>query len=180
MKIKRVIARSVSFGLFMSVVLGLFFGFREGITFGMFVGVANALNLEVFEYRSSKRFEMMKYEMSRTLNIIYDDSVASHSKRSRAVSGWLFLTDTELMFKLLRPDLADQEISIPLNKILKISTANNFGIIPNGIVIETTDKKSERFILYDRNIWLQRIQQAYEHAIEAPPKEEIGIEQHES
>jgi hypothetical protein len=143
----------------MAVVFWLLFGFIIGTIAGISAGLIFALILAIFEYIISRRFAFVKQEMSKRLEILYDDS-ANRFKGKEAVGGWLFLTIEEIIFKPHGLNMQNQEAVIPLNTILEISKVNTLGIIPNGILIKTSENDVERFVVNNRKIWIQRIMQA--------------------
>jgi hypothetical protein len=74
------------------------------------------------------------------------------------VGGWLYLTETRLVF--IKLGLRAQEpVSIPLSQIVGVEPCLTLFIIPNSLRIRTKDAE-ERFVLSDRQGWVAAITKA--------------------
>ena len=156
--IKTFVLSAVSFGILMSIAFWVIFDLTTGIIAGILAGISFALIITIFAYIQTRKFELIKQELSRDYEIIYDGG-ANHFRGKEAVGGWLFLTSTELIFKSHGFNIQNQKTIIPLNNILEVTKVNTLGIVPNGLMIRTNNK-SERFVLHGRGVWIQKIKQA--------------------
>lgn len=147
------------FGIIMAIVFSLQSGVVIGSISGIIAGMLFALLIALFMHYQSKKFQMIKQEMSKEYHVIYDGG-ANHFKGREGVGGWLFLTDTELIFKSHQYNFQNHELIIPYHDIAGITKKNNLGLVPNGIVIQTKHGKAERFVVNSRDIWIQKINQA--------------------
>jgi len=155
---KKFLLLSLSFGVPMSFLFILMYGVF-GILSGIVSGLLFAALMTLFLNTQSKKFELIKQEMSKSNNILYDGA-ANHFRGKEAVGGWLFLTDKAIIFKSHGYNVQNNEMVIPLENVNHIIRTNNFGIVPNVIMITTSTNQAERFVVHSREIWIQKITQA--------------------
>lgn len=118
-----------------------------GVTFGFF--------LSIFVFFQTKGFKRLKHEIVGDSNLIFDGG-ANHFMGKESVGGWLYLTDKELIFKSHSFNIQKHTSVIDINQIAEVKPSLTLGIVPNGLNIITT-KSEERFVVFDRKIWIQKI-----------------------
>lgn len=145
------------FGVCMAFVFSIMHGIIIGIISGFSAGILFATIITLFMYYQSKKFQLLKQEMSKKFAVVYDGG-ANHFK-GESVGGWLFLTEKEIIFKSHKYNIQNHELIIPYHDIVGITKKNNLGLVPNGIAIQTKCGKTERFVVWGRDIWIQKIKE---------------------
>jgi hypothetical protein len=85
---------------------------------------------------------------------------ASYKKGLANVGGRLTLTDKRLVFKPHALNLGGREQSYPLEDLGAILFPNTMFFIPNGLTLVLKDGRRERFVVYARKEWLEKIKDA--------------------
>ncbi|MCL6614153.1 MAG: hypothetical protein K6U03_06010 [Firmicutes bacterium] len=140
----------------MGVVFSSLHGVFAGITIGVISGVLYGILLSIFMKKMKKKFEQNKPQIV-TDKVILMEGPTNHFKGLEGVGGWLFLTSKELIFKSHSMNIQNHELVIPLDKIKDVKAVRTLGIIANGLEITTTEHKSERFVVNNQSIWVQKI-----------------------
>lgn len=78
---------------------------------------------------------------------------ANHFMGSEGVGGKLFLTNKRLRFKSHSINIQVHELSIPLNRIVKIEKVRGF-LAFNQIGVFLKDGSVEKFVVYNRDAWI--------------------------
>lgn len=91
--------------------------------------------------------------------ILLKEGRANHWKGIEAVGGRLFLTDHRLVFKPHSFNIQIREESISLDQIVSIKPNRTFFILPNQISVELANGKEERFVVWNRKKWMEKIEQ---------------------
>jgi hypothetical protein len=150
-----------TFGL----IIGLYIGIKNNHMMGIFVGAFAAVIFggisSIFVYFQSLKFRKKGSEIVGIKPII-NSGGANHFVGSESVGGWLYLTIDELLFQSHRYNIQNHKTAIPLEQIIEIKPSLTKGIVPNGLEI-TTIGGVERFVIYKRNEWIQKINEAIEH-----------------
>jgi hypothetical protein len=66
------------------------------------------------------------------------------------VGGVLYITDRRIRFESHRWNGRTGPTEIPLDVVTAVRPANNLGLIPNGMLVETEEGKSYRFVVWGR------------------------------
>ncbi|MGR9048682.1 GRAM domain-containing protein [Halobacillus faecis] len=85
------------------------------------------------------------------------EGAADLFKGVEAVGGKLYLTRNALIHRPHKVNIQSEETMIELKDIAEVTIRNTWHIIPNGIIVKTTDSKKYRFVLYKRKIWMEKI-----------------------
>ena len=91
--------------------------------------------------------------------IIVKEGRANHWQGIEAVGGRLFLTDHRLVFKPHRFNIQIHEESISLDQIVSIKPGRTFLVLPNQISVELSNGKEERYVVWNRKSWIEKIEQ---------------------
>jgi hypothetical protein len=87
------------------------------------------------------------------------ESGANHFKGAEAVGGKLFLTTKRLVFKSHKYNVQVHELSISLPDIDRVDKYKTLGVLNNGLSVETTDHKIEKFVVEQIDEWVNRLAQ---------------------
>ena len=82
---------------------------------------------------------------------------ANHFKNIESVGGNLYLFSDKIQFKSHSINIQTHELIIDLKQIREVSFYNSLGLVPNGLLIETIDGKTEKFVVNDRKVWKEKI-----------------------
>ena len=94
---------------------------------------------------------------------ILKEGPANHFKGIEAVGGTLYLTDRRLIFKSHAVNVQAHEESYPLGSIVAVKPRNTLGIVPNGLAVTLADGRQEKFVIWGRQDWMNKIMQARPH-----------------
>ncbi|WP_027964035.1 PH domain-containing protein [Halalkalibacillus halophilus] len=83
--------------------------------------------------------------------------VANLFKGIEAVGGDLYLTNHALIHRPHKMNIQSGETKIDLSNITEVTTRNTFFIVPNGLHVKTTDGKSYKLVVKDRDSWMDKI-----------------------
>lgn len=150
------------------IIAGTVFTAVQFIYFGFTIGLIGAL---IFAPISGVLFGFVLYLFSKSKRIhnqtqividmdqhIIKSGAANHFKNAEAVGGRLYLLSDRLTFKSHKLNLQNHELEIPLTHITQVSTFNALGFIPNGIVIQTMDNQTFKFVINGRKEWVELLQ----------------------
>lgn len=154
--------RSVVFGIPYGLFMGLFFAFMFGgeklwlgLLAGLLFGPAMACFVEFFSRR-----QKTKLQSQRTLPAdepVIWDGPANHFVNGEAVGGWLTLTGQRLLFQSHRSNIQNHELSIPLENIDEVGQRLTWGLIGNGLLVQTVAGDEERFVVEGNRKWVALI-----------------------
>lgn len=82
---------------------------------------------------------------------------ANHFRNGEAVGGKLYLLTDKLHFKSHKFNFQNHEYVMKLREIKEVGYFNTLGIISNGLYI-TTNEKTEKFIVENRQLWFEEIE----------------------
>ena len=149
--IKSFLMTSIPFGIIMSLIFAFNSDWSLAIYTGLMGGVFFGLAIAIFSnsqwVEDSSRPEIPIDEQ------IIKDGPASHFKGFENVGGWLFLTDSRLIFKSHSFSFQNHELSIPLNEVVDAQSVLTMKLIPNGLKVEMRDGHSERFVVEGSREW---------------------------
>lgn len=131
-----------------AIVMGVLCGITCAILFGLLIFI--------FLMIQAKSFSKVRKELSQHHEIIYDDG-ANHFAGKEAVGGWLFLLSNSLYFKSHGINIQNHILAIPLNTIKSVTRCRISKIANNGLLIETVDGNSEKYVVNNPNLWIEQI-----------------------
>jgi len=82
---------------------------------------------------------------------------ASHKRFIETVGGFLYLTKTQLLFVPHRFNIQVKPLSIALSNIQNVSTGKSLGLVPNLLIVETNENKTEKFLVFEHEKWVEII-----------------------
>ena len=92
----------------------------------------------------------------------YDDIIchgyANHFKSWESCGGYLYLTNSKLIFKSHKFNIQNHEFILDLSEITNIEPDSN-SLFQNSIIIYTKNK-SEKYVVRDREFWIEHIKSA--------------------
>ncbi len=133
-----------------SIALAAFLFVVAGLPFGLAMGLFGAYQ--------ERRFLAM--------DLVPDDEIlvhqggANHFVGLEGVGGWLYLTDRALRFKSHEINIQRHEFAIPLQDISEVIPCRTAGVFPNGLLVNTNNGRSERFVVAGRRTWSSAITKA--------------------
>jgi hypothetical protein len=89
--------------------------------------------------------------------VIIKEGPANHFKGAEAVGGKLYLTNQRLFFKSHTVNVHVHEESYRLEDITSVRLRNTLGIVPNGMAVLLKDGREEKFVVYGRKDWMEKI-----------------------
>lgn len=84
---------------------------------------------------------------------IVHDGAANHWRRGRSIGGRLWLTTAGLLFR----SHVGNEYRIELAQIKAVWPVRSLYIVPNGLIVATTDGAQQRFVVWKHRAWAERI-----------------------
>jgi GRAM domain len=91
-----------------------------------------------------------------------------------AVGGKLFVTDRRIRFESHPLNVQCGATEILLSEVKAVSRCTNLGWLPNGLLVETTEARTHRFVVWNRQQLLGLIQMAMTktqaHGSQAPDR----------
>ena len=69
------------------------------------------------------------------------------------MGGKLYLTSKRLVFKSHKLNLQNHQFSVGIAEIQSADRSKTFGVVDNGILVRTTDGKTERFVVQQPAEW---------------------------
>lgn len=121
------------------IFAGIIFGFVASYVFNFF-----------WDYNPLKEANYNKSEL-------IHKGLGSHKRFIENVGGFFYLTKTQLLFVPSRLNIQVNYLSIPLSDIKSVSVGNHIGLIPNLLIIETNKDKTEKFLVSEREKWVELI-----------------------
>ncbi len=99
-----------------------------------------------------------KIETHANESILFDTE-ANHFKGIEGVGEKLYLTNKRLVFKSHKFNIQNHEISINLPDIDKIDRYKILGLSDNGLLVSTTNNKTEKFVVQAIEEWLNQLEE---------------------
>lgn len=145
------LAFGIAFGAFMgfrsgNLILGAVSGLAGGVLFGVAIGA--------FVRRQTENFTAQ--DPTAPGERLLKQGPANRLLRGESVGGFLYLTDSRLLFRSHTYNVQVHEWSIPLAGIRDVQPSMTAVVIPNGLRLVTTDGE-ERFVVDDRKGWAKAI-----------------------
>jgi hypothetical protein len=138
-----VISNSIKIILFITLISAL----STGITFSFIIYIALKISAQKPKNFGINEKDILVFgRANHQLNLIYR-------------GGQLILTQKELIFTPSNLNLHKDILRIPLDSIQALIEKNFYLIIPTGLYIELKNGDVERFVINERQSWLQEINQ---------------------
>ncbi|MBO9673649.1 MAG: hypothetical protein J7577_09395 [Sphingobacteriaceae bacterium] len=149
------------FCLFFGIALTFLYDLRaalimgpiSGLVFGLFMGF-----MLYFFSKSKKVNDQTKLEGVNESEIMYAGA-ANHFVKREAVGGALYLLNDRLIFKSHNLNIQNHTLSIKIDNINDLIFFSPLGIVKNGLQINLKDGTIEKFVVNNRDIWKQYIEQ---------------------
>lgn len=154
--LKTFFSAGVPFGIMMGLFKGIINGLYSGIFFGIFTGLIFGIGISIFLQNQKKKFKNISADVTKGKTIIMEGG-ANHFKGVEAVGGWLYLTSDEIIFKSHAYNVQAHQTTIPLDQVVKVKTVATLGLIPNGLLITINNGSIEKFVVNNRNNWIEEI-----------------------
>ncbi|MBN7811777.1 hypothetical protein J0A68_12535 [Algoriphagus sp. H41] len=137
--------RSIYSHLFQGVVFGFFVGF--GLPY--FARKLGPSHLE--KIGNSIKPDLAENER------IEVEGPANLFRGIEGVGGKLFLTNEKLTFKAHKLNIQNGQTTIDYKQITEVSRRKTAKLLDNGIRIKTADGKKHDFVLGERDLWIEKI-----------------------
>ncbi|MCU4164308.1 hypothetical protein [Carboxylicivirga caseinilyticus] len=154
--IKNSAIAGIVFGVLFGTFLGLFFDIKTGIIFGLISGLIFGVTIYLFITSKTVK-KQTQIAITEDTEIIHSGG-ANHLKNGEGVGGKLYLLKDNLQFKSHQFNVQNHSLSIDLKDITEISFYNSLGIIPNGLIVHTSNGIHEKFVVNGRRIWKEEIE----------------------
>jgi hypothetical protein len=153
---KSVLMAGAPFGFMMGIFFIFVQGFYLGTISSIFTGVIFGLIMGIFILIQKKKALSKAVEITKGKTILMNGA-ANHFLNKESVGGWMYLTVDEIIFKSHSANIQVHKTIIPLAQIIQVKAVMTVGIIPNGLLIVTKGGKEERFVVNDRNRWIESL-----------------------
>jgi hypothetical protein len=151
---KRFLQGAIPFGLCVALLYLGTGGWLNALFLGLLGGVLFGLALAAFVTQAVKRSATPAFA---THEQVLKDGPANHFRGLAAGGGWLFLTDSRLVFKTHPVNLRRYEFSMLLADIAAAQSAFTLWVIPNGLCVVTQSESNEHFVVDQRDEWSKAI-----------------------
>jgi hypothetical protein len=161
---KKAIITSVPFATIMTIFF--YFFNSKGTVSAIIAGLLSAAIYIVFLrlmarllYNNIKKLVLLKpYDNE---EIIFE-SPANHFMNKEAVGGLLCFTNQRIVFQSHNLNIQNDKWEIKTTDITRVSENKKWGIIPNGLLIETGKKNPEKFVVDEPDKWVRLLNQIIE------------------
>lgn len=137
-------------GLILDVIAAVLFGAACGLVYGLIMGS--------FMETKAKEFAPMRENYIAQRRLFFDGP-ANHMMGKEGVGGWMFLLNDTLYFKSHQQNVQVHELEIPLVNISKVECTKR-GIHNTGLDVTLMDGTVEKYVVNDREVWVQKINEA--------------------
>ena len=143
-------------GLPFGILMGIFYSFQSGwkggALAGLFSGVLFGLMMAGFV-----KFQSRKFTQNRPLSAD-EKLIKEGSANHQGTGGWIYLTDSRLIFVSHKINIKNEELSIPLSEIVSIEKGRSLGIFPNRLILNLKNGRAEKFVFQDAKNWIHQIE----------------------
>lgn len=133
--------------IFISAIVAVFCGATAGFLYAWTVG----------KFANSKWVDKQTMITAEPGENILFDTPANHFKGIEGVGGKLYLTNKRVVFKSHKINFQKHQLSINLSDIIKVDRYRPLGIANNGILIKTSGNKTEKFVVEQRDAWMDHL-----------------------
>jgi hypothetical protein len=151
-RLKMAVQTGVPFGLAMAG----FFSWQHGAPLGPVLGIVTGVlfGTALSAFAGSKAVAQGSLAELDPGEIVRHEGPANHFTPGDSAGGRLYLTDHRLYFKSHGFNLKDHTLSLPLDDIAGARAGRTMGVIPNGLLVERRDGRTERFVVGGRAAWM--------------------------
>jgi hypothetical protein len=151
-------------GLLYGIPMGLFFSYQSGgylsgmttgILAGLMFGPAFTWFMRRFVQKQTTRFNVERPDFGDESVLI--EGPANHFKGLEGVGGYLWVTNRRVHFASHKINIQVHTWTVSLDDIRSVQAVKTFGLIDNGLTIETASCGKERFVVNNSNKWAQII-----------------------
>jgi hypothetical protein len=160
LRLNVVLMTGVPFGVLMSLYLLWHLGTDDAaraIGYGAAAGFLFGAILDRFIARQGTPLidegPLARHEGERVLLV----GAANHFLRGEGRGGKLMLTERRLIFTSHGKNFQNQGLEVPLAEIVSCRPRRTLGIIPNGLEVVRASGQVERFVVWNRQVWADRI-----------------------
>lgn len=149
------------FCLFFGIALTFLYDLQKALIMGPISGLVFGLFMALMLYffsKSKKVSDQTKLEGVNESEIMYAGA-ANHFVKREAVGGKLYLLNDRLIFKSHNLNVQNHTLSIKIDNINELIFFSPLGIVKNGLQINLKDGAIEKFVVNNRDIWKQYIEQ---------------------
>lgn len=140
------------FGILMGIFYSFLYGWENGAWAGLFAGVLFGLILGLFVSYQSRKFTQNRPLREDEKPV--KEGPANHQGNG----GWIYLTDSRLVYVSHKFNLNDHELSIPLSDIAAVEKGRSLGVIPNQLLLNLKNGKTEKFVVQGVKRWIDQMQ----------------------
>ena len=134
-------------GVIKSVVTGIVTGAVTGVLYGWLIGMFAKSKL----ITASTKIETAPGET------ILFDTPANHFKGIEGVGGKLYLTNKRLIFKSHAMNAQNHLLSLDLDDISRVHPCKYLKVMNNGIAVTLANETVEKFVVEQRDSWLEHL-----------------------
>ena len=128
----------------------------QGVTFGLLMG----LGMPYFFTRVGNRFLQVAPPELESDELLSFEGPANLFRGKEAVGGRLFLTTHRLIFVSHNLNIQNGTTLLDLNQIVSLSPRKTLGLIQNGLTIQLEGGKDYHFVVYNPDLWQEKIENA--------------------
>jgi hypothetical protein len=82
---------------------------------------------------------------------------ANHWRGAEARGGWLILTSERLAFRSHGKNIQNQSVDVRLADVRGVEPTNTLFFVPNGLRVLRDHGESDKFVVSERALWLERL-----------------------
>ncbi len=153
---KNTILAGLSFG----VLMGLFLALRIDTHYAIIAGSTSGLAFGALLYYFGKSKSVARHTQIHVNDgetVIYSGR-ANHFLNGEAVGGKLYLLANRLQFQSHGFNIQNHGLVVELSQIQEVGFYNVYGLVPNGLVITTSNGQTEKFVVNGRQQWKSEIE----------------------
>lgn len=149
-------------GVPFGILMGIFNSFAYGSQFGIPAGfVSGALFGSIMALVA--QFQARKFTQNRPLlsdEKLIKEGPANHQSKMEAAGGWIYFTNSRLLYVSHKGNISNHELAIPLSEIASVEKGKTVGFVRNQLKVNLKNGKVERFVVDGANRWISEIEKA--------------------
>jgi hypothetical protein len=144
---KTFLQMGIPFGLIMGVFYAFQYGLKMSLVIGAFAGFFFGLFIALVSHFQSKKFTSNR-PLQEDEKLLKEGHANYQSK-----SGWIYLTDSRLLFVTHKLNIKNHELSIPLAEIVSVLVGKSLVFFSNRLIVNLKNGQVERFFVNDAKGW---------------------------
>ncbi|HKJ34900.1 MAG TPA: GRAM domain-containing protein [Balneolales bacterium] len=158
---KKAVITSIPFAIVMTLMFYLMndTGLVQAIISGLLSGFIWIVFLRLMSRLLYNSIKKKVYFRPRSNEELIFESPANHFKNKEAVGGLLSITNERIVFQSHDLNLQNHKWEISTSDIKKLTERKTWGIIPNGLTIETSKNAIEKFVVDEPDKWVRIFKQ---------------------